>query len=135
MAENGNGGDAQRALEEIREVRKTHAEAVKEQTSALNGINTKLGHIEGMVAGQAEGNANRDRRTADLERRYDEIKSEIATLKIEAAARAAGGAPLQKLGWIIITAIVLGFGSLAFMGYTRTQSPPNITIQMPASAP
>lgn len=133
MAEGNGNGDAQRALEEIRELRRTTGEAIKEQTAALNAINTKLGHIEGMVGGQAEGNTNRDRRTADLERQVDDLKKEIANIRIEAAALAAAGAPLHRLGYLVIGAIVLGFGGLIATGIARPQVPPNITIQMPAS--
>lgn len=133
MAEGNGNGDAQRALDEIRELRRLQNEATKEQTAALNAINTKLGHIEGMVSSQAEGNTGRDRRATELERRLERAEAEIANLKLEVATAKAMGAPLQKLGWIIIAAIVLGFGGLIAAGLFRPQVPPQITVQMPAS--
>lgn len=133
MPEGNVNGDAQRALDEIRELRRLQGEATKEQTAALNAINTKLGHIEGMVGGQAEGNAGRDRRIAESERRLERQDAEIAALKLDVGTAKASGAPLQKLGYVIITSIVLGFGGLIATSMLRPQAPPQITVQMPAS--
>lgn len=127
MAENGaNGnGNAERALEEIRELKRTHAEAIKDQTNALNGINTKLGHIEGMIAVAAGDNANLGREVATLRQQVNEQRDQITTLKIKVEA----SMPLQKLGWAILTAIVLGGGGMIASNIMRP-----ITVQMPASA-
>lgn len=133
MPDGTGTGDAQRALDEIRDLRRSHAEATREQTVALNAINTKLGHIEGMVGGQAEGNNGRDRRIAEADRRIERLEAELAAIKIDVATARAAGAPLHKLGWLIITAIVLGFGGLIAAAVMRPQIPPQITVQMPAS--